>query len=279
MDIKSQSIAKQDGNFYSENEDAVFISDDKKRFALSDGAGGTGVEAHRWSRYLLEKLPETPVKSFTELSAWQDSIWQFYFDTIQTDLENNAPHALDKFFTEGSSATLISVWLEGKGKTKKAHILSYGDSVICLFRAKNKEIKTNITDLSVFLDSPFLLNSNELPTEHGIYETWDIKKGDVLLIASDTIGQFILSSYYILQEAEKHEKIFEVIKNSPVRFADIFQKLEDYYRLKPEENWQTVLSMIHESLMSETAFKTYTETLKDFGILGLDDYSVVLVKF
>lgn len=198
MDIKSQSVAKQDGNYYSENEDAVFISDDKKRFALSDGAGGTGVEAHRWSRYLLEKLPETPIKSFAELSAWQDSIWQSYFDTIQTDLENNAPHALDKFFTEGSSATLISVWLEGKGKTKKAHIVSYGDSVICLLRAKTKEIKTNIQDLSVFLDSPFLLNSNELPTEHGIYETWDIKKGDVLLIASDTIGQFILSSYYIL---------------------------------------------------------------------------------
>lgn len=47
MDIKSQSIAKQDGNYYSENEDAVFISDDKKRFALSEGAGGTGVEAYR----------------------------------------------------------------------------------------------------------------------------------------------------------------------------------------------------------------------------------------
>ena len=217
MDIKSQSIAKQDGNYYSENEDAVFISDDKKRLALSDGAGGTGVEAHRWSRYLLEKLPETAIKSFDELSAWQDTIWQSYFDTIQTDLENNAPHALDKFFTEGSSATLISVWLEGKGKTKKAHILSYGDSVICLFREKTKEIKTNIQDLSVFLESPFLLNSNDLPVEHGIYETWDIKKGDVLLIASDTIGQFILSSYYILQKAEKHEKIFEVIKNRNYR--------------------------------------------------------------
>jgi hypothetical protein len=279
MDIKSQSIAKQDGNFYSENEDAVFVSDDKKRFALSDGAGGTGVEAHRWSQYLLEKLPETPIKSFTELSAWQDSIWQSYFDTIQTDLENNAPHALDKFFTEGSSATLISVWLEVKEKTKKAHIVSYGDSVICLFRAKAKEIKTNIQDLSVFLESPFLLNSNELPTEHGIYETWDIKKGDVLLIASDTIGQFILSSYYILQEPEKHQKVFDVIKNSPVRFADIFQKLEDYYRLKSEENWQTVFSMIYESLISEMAFKTYTEALKGFGVMGLDDYSVAFVKF
>jgi hypothetical protein len=279
MDIKSQSIAKQDGNFYSENEDAVFISDDKKRFALSDGAGGTGVEAHRWSRYLLEKLPETPIKSFAELSAWQDSIWQSYFDTIQTDLENNAPHALDKFFTEGSSATLISVWLEEKGKTKKAHIVSYGDSVICLFRAKTKEIKTNITDLSVFLDSPFLLNSNELPTEHGLYETWDIKKGDVLLIASDTIGQFILSSYYILQETEKHEHIFEVIKNSPVRFADIFQQLEEYYHGKPDDNWQTVLSLLSSSLDSETGFKQYTEALKDFGVMGLDDYSVIFVKF
>jgi hypothetical protein len=98
-------------------------------------------------------------------------------------------------------------------------------------------------------------------------------------LGSDTIGQFILSSYYILQEPEKHQHLFEVIKNSPVRFAAIFQKLEEYYRNKPEENWQTVLSMIYESLMSETAFKTYTEALKGFGVMGLDDYSVAFVKF
>lgn len=278
MEIKHQSIAKQDGNYLSENEDAVFVSNDGQRFALSDGAGGTGVETHRWSRYLLEKLPETPIKSFEELCLWQDGIWQTYFDTIEANLKDNAPDALDKFYTEGSSATLVGVWVEVKGRGKKAHVLSYGDSVVCLFREKTNEIFTNIMDLSVFLESPFLLNSNDAPVNHGYYETWNIKKGDVLLIASDTIGQFLMSSFYILQESEKHQKVFETIKNSPVRFADIFQNIEKYYE-KNTYNWQTVLNELWDNITVEEKFKRYTDTLRHFGIMGLDDYSVIMCKF
>lgn len=277
MEIKHQSIAKQDGNYASENEDAVWVSPDKKRFFLSDGAGGTGVEAHRWSRYLLNKLPETPIKSFEELCLWQDGIWQTYFDTTESDLKKNAPDALDKFYTEGSSATLVGVWLEGKGRSKKAHVLSYGDSVVCLFREKSKEIFTNIKDLSVFLESPFLLNSNDAPAHHGYYEIWHIKKGDVLLVASDTIGQFLLSSFYILQESEKHQQVFETIKNSPVRFADIFQNIEKYYE-KNIYNWQALLIELGNNITTEEKFKRYTDTLRHFGIMGLDDYSVIICK-
>jgi hypothetical protein len=274
MEVKYQSIAKQDGNYTSENEDAVFVSSDNKIFTLSDGAGGTGVEAHRWSRYLLDKLPETPIKSFSELSAWQDGIWQTYFDTIENELKNNAPDALDKFYTEVSSATLIGVWLEVKGNRKKAHILSYGDSVVCLFRKKTKEIRTNITDLSIFLESPYLLNSNDAPIEHGFYTTWDIKKGDVLFIASDTIGQFLLSSLLLLQEPEKHQKTFETIRNSPTRFAALFQNLEKYYENEPQD-WQTVLNTLWTHLESREKFALYTRALRDFDVLGLDDYSVI----
>lgn len=278
MEIKHQSIAKHDGDYASENEDAVWVLEDKKRFFLSDGAGGTGVEAHRWSRYLLDKLPEMPIKSFDALSAWQDGIWQTYFDKIEADLKNNAPDALDKFYTEGSSATLIGVWLEGKGKGKKAHILSYGDSVVCLYREKTKEIFTNITDLSVFLESPYLLNSNDAPNEHGFYDTWSIKKGDVLLLASDTIGQFLLGSLLLLQELEKHTAFFDKIRASPQRFAAVFQELEKYYE-HDAKAWQTVLSELFECLESEEKFRAYTETLRNFGILGLDDYSVIGVRF
>lgn len=278
MEIKYQSIAKHDGNYASENEDAVWISEDKKRFFLSDGAGGTGVEAHRWSRYLLEKMPEMPIKSFQTLSTWQDGIWQTYFDTIEAELKNNAPDALDKFYNEGSSATLIGVWLEVKGKGKKAHVLSYGDSVVCLYREKTKEIFTNIIDLSVFLESPYLLNSNDAPHEHGFYDTWSIKKGDVLLLASDTIGQFLLSSLLLLQEHEKHTAVFDKIRASPQRFAAVFQELEKYYE-QDANPWQTVLSELFECLESEEKFRAYTETLRNFGILGLDDYSVIGVRF
>ena len=42
-----------------------------------------------------------------------------YFDTIEGELKNNGPNALDKFYNERASATLVSVWLEGKSIGKR----------------------------------------------------------------------------------------------------------------------------------------------------------------
>ena len=47
------------------NEDAVKARDNM--IAVSDGAGGGGVYAERWSSYLVNHLPEVPIKSFNEL--------------------------------------------------------------------------------------------------------------------------------------------------------------------------------------------------------------------
>jgi hypothetical protein len=42
------------------NEDAAIVKDNI--IAISDGAGGGGVFADRWSRYLVNNLPEVPIK-------------------------------------------------------------------------------------------------------------------------------------------------------------------------------------------------------------------------
>ena len=44
------------------NEDAAIARKDV--IAVSDGAGGGGVFAERWSKYLVEHLPEKPIKSY-----------------------------------------------------------------------------------------------------------------------------------------------------------------------------------------------------------------------
>lgn len=277
MEIRAQSIAKKDGAFRSENEDAVRVSGDGRIFAISDGAGGTGVEAHRWSQYLLEKLPAAPLESFADLQSWQDAIWQAYFDDIHQSLEKNNPDALHKFLSEGSSATLAAVWLSRKGKSIKATVACYGDSVAMLFRPKTGEVWTNIASMDIFLDSPFLLNSNEPPVEHGYFETWPLKKGDWLLLASDTLGQLLLGSFYLLQEPEKHESEFRSIKNSPLRYAAIFEELEAYHK-KNTSDWLLLLGEIWEHLESAEKFEGYTNGLRSFGVLGLDDYSAVFLR-
>ena len=42
--------------------------------ALSDGAGGGGVLADRWARYLVEHTSQKPIDSFEAFSAWMDEI-------------------------------------------------------------------------------------------------------------------------------------------------------------------------------------------------------------
>ena len=56
------------------NEDAVIARDNL--IAVSDGAGGGGLFAERWSAYLLSHLPATPINSAEELAFWIGEIWE-----------------------------------------------------------------------------------------------------------------------------------------------------------------------------------------------------------
>jgi hypothetical protein len=106
-----------------------------------------------------------------------------------------------------------------------------------------------------------------------------IQKGDILILASDTIGQFLLASFYILQVAEQHATSFQTIRNSPNRFAAHFQELENYYQKNTNETPQNVLSELKKALTTAEKFRNYTVALRDFGLLGIDDYSVIWVGF
>ena len=71
MNSKAISIGKFEANAI--NEDAAKATD--LFIAISDGAGGGGVYAERWSNYLLDNLPDTPILSAEELDAWIEQIW------------------------------------------------------------------------------------------------------------------------------------------------------------------------------------------------------------
>ena len=75
--MRALSISKPDQNCV--NEDAAIAN--TKLIAVSDGAGGGGIYADKWSEYLVSNLPETPIRSFDELDEWIENIWeQFYND-------------------------------------------------------------------------------------------------------------------------------------------------------------------------------------------------------
>ena len=57
------------------NEDAVIANENF--IAVSDGAGGGGLFADKWSRYLVEHLPDEPIADYQTFDKWIDGMGAF----------------------------------------------------------------------------------------------------------------------------------------------------------------------------------------------------------
>lgn len=87
------------------NEDAAIAR--SNMIAVSDGAGGGGLFAERWSKYLLDNLPESPILSAEELDLWIDGIWEPYYNQCEEDAKMLGSMSLNKFYDEGSFASTL----------------------------------------------------------------------------------------------------------------------------------------------------------------------------
>ena len=56
------------------NEDAAIAKESV--IAVSDGAGGGGVFAEKWSQYLVDHLPNEPITDYSAFDSWIDGIWE-----------------------------------------------------------------------------------------------------------------------------------------------------------------------------------------------------------
>ena len=106
------------------NEDAALVRNNV--IAVSDGAGGGGLFAERWSRYLLDHLPDTPFCSAEELDSWIEQIWEPFYNQCEADAKQMGGMSLEKFYDEGSFATLVAVW---RTTETTCRWMSFGDSV------------------------------------------------------------------------------------------------------------------------------------------------------
>ena len=129
------------------NEDAVIAREDA--IAVSDGAGGGGVFADLWSKYLVEHLPEKPIKSYQAFDKWIDSIWEPFYNDCEKKAKKEGGMLLNKFYDEGSFATLVAVWKTGEW-------ISYGDSVAFCYNCKSGILQHSFTRLVDFNNPPYL---------------------------------------------------------------------------------------------------------------------------
>ena len=254
------------------NEDAALARTNV--IAVSDGAGGGGVHAECWSRYLLDNLPETPLTRFAELDAWIDGIWESFYKTCEEKAKQQGGMFLDKFYDEGSFATLAAAW---RVSDEECRWMTYGDSVVFCYDKSTGLLQHSFTRLADFNKPPFLINSKDPLNENGfrtgIFRT---SSSCTVFAASDALSHAILALYEISRQrmgnTEFDEELDEAInlrtKNST--FLKVMSGLRHV-------NFHKRIVKLTNACKDETSFKNIVKKMKVEGILGIDDYSLAVL--
>lgn len=259
--MRALSIAKFEEGII--DEDAAIAK--KEVIAVSDGAGGGGVFADKWSRCLVEHLPDKPIKNYKAFDKWIDGIWEPFYNDCEKEAQKEGGMLLNKFYDEGSFATLVAVWKEGQW-------VNYGDSVAFCYSRKTGILQYSFTKLTVFNNPPYLINCKDpLAVEGFRCGKFEIDEDCVVFAASDTLAHYVLMMYEVAHKDVYADELQEAIaaqtKNSnfiktamalpSIDFdADVIRKLLNCNR--------------------DFLLRNHIKVLRKKGLIGYDDYSLAL---
>lgn len=262
--MKALSIAKFEDGLV--NEDAALA---KANFiAVSDGAGGGGVFADLWSKYLVEHLPDNPINDYASLDSWIDGIWELFYNNCEVLAKLDGGMLLNKFYDEGSFATLVAVWKDG-------HWMSYGDSVAFCYDKQTKELQHTFSKLVDFNNPPYLINCKDPLKEDGFKSgSFNFNNDTIVFAASDALAHYILMMYEVFHRERFEDELQEAIKaqtkDSNFIKAALGIKNVDFDR---------VLSKLLSAGKNKANFIRHIKYLKAKGLIAHDDYSLVVMNF
>lgn len=260
--MRAISLAKFEDGIV--NEDAAIAKDNV--IAVSDGAGGGGVFAERWSQYLVNHLPDKPIKNYKAFDKWIDGIWESFYNDCEREAKEIGGLFLNKFYDEGSFATLVAVWKNGMW-------ISYGDSVAFCYNKKTGKLQHSFTRLVDFNNPPYLINCKDPLDEKG-FRTGQFKVDDdcIVFAASDTLAHYILMMYEVTHRDWYGEELIEAIdaqtKNSNF--------IKSAMRLRKIDFTKVVIQKL-ENCKYPKRLKLHIGRQKRWGFIGHDDYSLVIM--
>ena len=245
------------------NEDAVKAT--PEWIAVSDGAGGGGVFADKWSSYLVEHLTDEPITCFEAFDKWIESIWEPFYNECEAKAQKEGGMLLNKFYDEGSFATLVAVWKDG-------HWMSYGDSVAFCYNRKTGHLDCSCGRIVDFNNPPYLVNCKDPINENGFKSgKFEIKSDSIVFAASDALAHYILMMYEASNKDLFSEELLEATdaqtKNSNFVRTAMALKHKDF-----EQRLTKLLELKHKGLFKEHLRKLYRD-----GLIGLDDYSLAIL--
>lgn len=246
------------------NEDAVIAR--KNVIAVSDGAGGGGVFAERWSQYLVSNLPDKPITDYESFDKWIDGIWEAFYNDCENEAKKIGGLFLNKFYDEGSFATLVAVWKNGDW-------ISYGDSVVFCYNKKTKELQHSFTRLADFNNPPFLINCKDPLIEKGFRNgEFELNDDSIVFAASDTLAHYILMMYEVVHGHKYIDELQEAI--------DAHTKNSNFIKTAMSLNHIDYEKDVIKKLMNCSTWpflQNHIKGLKKKGLIGHDDYSIVIM--
>lgn len=251
------------------NEDAALARENL--IAVSDGAGGGGLFAERWSHYLIDHLSDTPMTTAEELDCWIGEIWEPFYNQCETDAGQLGGMSLEKFYDEGSFATLVAVW---RVSATSCRWMSFGDSVAFCYDYSTRTLCHSFGELGDFNNPPYLINCKDELDKNG-FKSGEWETGDHTLVfaASDSLAHYILMMY----EVSKGEEYTRELLDAEARHS----KNENYIRMAkalPVIDFEgEVLGKLMDCASNEDNFREYLENLQHKGLLATDDYSLAVL--
>lgn len=267
MKTRSISIGKFEKNTI--NEDAVCAR--KNLIAVSDGAGGGGLFADRWSRYLVRHLPSAPITSPEQLDEWIGTIWEAYYDKAEESAKKFGGMTLDKFYDEGSFTTLAAVWAQNNDTCRW---MTYGDSVVFHYDYVTKRLTHSFSGLADFNNAPYLINcKDELNPEGFRNGIFPLTKNSIVFVASDALSHYILMMYE-LSHTEEYATEIEMTKAAKSKNCNLISKAQSMPNTHFEKK---VIEKLRKAVYDKAVFLKWIESLYSKGIIALDDYSLAIM--
>ena len=246
------------------NEDATIAR--KEVIAVSDGAGGGGVFAERWSQYLVNHLPDKPIKNYKAFDKWIDGIWEPFYNECEEEAKKIGGLFLNKFYDEGSFATLVAVWKNGLW-------ICYGDSVAFCYNKKTGALQHSFTRLADFNNPPYLINCKDPLDEKGFRRgQFVIDNNCMVFAASDTLAHYILMMYDVAHRDIFADELQEAI-DAQTKDSNFIRTA---MRLKKIDFTNDVIQKL-DNCKYPQQFKLHIERLKRWGFIGHDDYSLAIM--
>ena len=260
--MRAISIAKFEEGIT--NEDAAIARKDV--IAVSDGAGGGGVFAERWSNYLVNHLPDKPIKNYKAFDKWIDGIWEPFYNDCEEEAKKIGGLFLNKFYDEGSFATFVAVWKNGMW-------ISYGDSVAFCYNRKSKDLQYSFTRLADFNNPPYLINCKDPLDEKGFRRgQLAIDDDCVIMAASDTLSHYIIMMYEVFHKDRFSEELQEAI-NAQTKNSNFIKTAMTIEGLDFEKD--VICKLLNCSTWP--ILQSHIKGLKKKGLIGHDDYSLVIM--